>query len=78
MTRNDHVQTVKAVCNLGSSDSVICRHTHMRIHVYRALLNEKKGKKGTEKKETRKEIHQTTTQSTDLNTELQQLRKTGQ
>ena len=47
----------------------------MVIHVHRALLSIKKGKKGTEEKKTRKEIHQTTTQSTDLNTELQQLRK---
>ena len=45
----------------------------MIIHVHRALLNKKKGKKGTEEKKTRKEIHQTTTHSTDLNTELQQL-----
>ena len=50
---------------------------YMIIHMHRALLNKKKGKKGTEEEKTRKEIHQTTTQSTDLNTELQQLRKIG-
>ena len=50
----------------------------MIIYVHRALLNSKRGTIGTEKKKTRKEIHQTTTQSTDLNTELQQLREIGQ
>ena len=50
--------------------SDIFHRRYMRIHVHRALLNTKKGKRGAEKKKTRKEIHQTTTQSTDLNTEL--------
>ena len=39
--------------------------------MHRALLNKKKGKIGTEKKKTRKEIRQIATQSTDLNTEFQ-------